>query len=114
MKPNLFSNLICEKKPNSYRSIRACHYSNERVFFPGQFLHWQVFVHQKGTNKKNQTVGDIVIEEAGIPTKHIHSRLREKPDEVTGSLELCWNAHNGITKADKSVQHFFVDDIMEM
>lgn len=80
----------------------------------GQFLHWQVFVHQKGTNKKNQTVGDIVIEEAGMPTKHIHSRLREKPDEVTGSLELCWNAHNGITKADKSVQHFFVDDIMEM
>lgn len=83
-------------------------------FLPGQFLHRHVTVHQRGTNRKNQIVGDILIEEAGMPTKHVRSFLKEKPDEVTGNLKMCWNAHNGITKTAKSVQHFFVDDIMEM
>lgn len=109
-----FFNLTCKKIVNSQRSKKAYQYSNEWIFLPGQFLHRHVTVHQRGTNRKNQIVGDIFIEEAGMPTKHVRSFLKEKPDEVTGNLELCWNAHNGITKTAESVQHFFVDDIMEM
>nr|XP_022300432.1 inter-alpha-trypsin inhibitor heavy chain H3-like isoform X2 [Crassostrea virginica] len=88
--------------------------SNSSDGILGQFLHRFVFVEEKGRDKKNRTVGELLIRDNGAATNRFQSILVERPEEITGIQELCWKTHTLLTKTDKRVRHFFIKDIMQL